>query len=234
MTGRADCPLVLVIEDDLRYVRQLRADLASCDCEAVVAGTGARGLDLCATEKPDLVLLDLGLPDLDALTVLGRVRATCDAPVVAMTPAGDDEGIARALEAGADVYLVKPFDIDQLLARLRAVLWRARGAPAGAPPPFESDGLCIDFASAEVAVGGQPVALSASEFRLLRFLARNRDRVFTPAQLVEEVWGPEYVGDRHLARVYVRRVRRKIEREPGAPRHLVTKPGVGYMLHKHG
>ena len=92
----------------------------------------------------------------------------------------------------------------------------------------------IDFAAAEVAVGGRPVALSASEFRLLRFLARNRDRVFTPAQLVEEVWGPEYAGDRHLARVYVRRVRRKIERDPGAPRHLVTKPGVGYMLHKHG
>ena len=127
----------------------------------------------------------------------------------------------------------KPFDVDQLLARLRAVLWRAPGAQAGAPPPFESDGLRIDFAAAEVAVAGQPVALSASEFRLLRFLARNRDRVFTPARLVEEVWGPEYAGDRHLARVYVRRVRRKIERDSGAPRHLVTKPGVGYMLRRH-
>ena len=158
------------------------------------------------------------------------MRATCDAPVVAMTLAEDDDGISGALEAGADDYLAKPFDLDQLLARLRAVLWRAPGAQAGALPPFESDELCIDFASAEVAVGGRPVAMSASEFRLLRFLARNRDRVFTPAQLVEEVWGPEYAGDRHLARAYVRRVRRKIERDPGDPRHLVTKPGVGYML----
>ena len=94
--------------------------------------------------------------------------------------------------------------------------------------------LCIDFASAEVAVGGRPVAMSASEFRLLRFLARNRDRVFTPAQLVEEVWGPEYAGDRHLVRVYVRRVRQKIERDSEHPRHLVTKPGVGYVLRRHG
>ena len=234
MTGRPDRPLVLVIEDDLRYVRQLRADLELCDCEAVVAGTGTGGLDLCASEQPDVVLLDLGLPDVDALTVLGRVRATCDAPVVAMTLAEDDDGISGALEAGADDYLAKPFEVEQLLARLRAVLWRARGAPAGAPPSFESDELCIDFASAEVAVGGRPVALSASEFRLLRFLARNRDRVFKPARLVEEVWGPEYAGDRHLARVYVRRVRRKIERDSDHPRHLVTKPGVGYMLHKHG
>ena len=234
MSGSPDRPLVLVVDDDLRYVRQLRADLELCDFEAVVAGTGARGLDLCASEQPDLVLLDLGLPDADALTVLVRVQAACDAPVVAMTPAEDDFGIARALEAGADDYLPKPFDLDQLLARLRGVLWRAAGSPVGAPPPFESDGLHIDFAAAEVRLDGQPVELSASEFRLLRFLARNRDRVFTPAQLVEEVWGPEYVGDRHLARVYVRRVRQKIERDAEHPRHLVTKPGVGYMLRKHG
>ena len=233
MTGSPDRPLVLVIEDDLRYVRQLRADLELCDCEAVIAGTGTGGLDLCASATPDVVLLDLGLPDVDALTVPGRVRATCDAPVVAMTLAEDDEGIAQALEAGAEDYLPKPFEVELLLARLRAVLWRAPGRQTGAPPPYESDGLCVDFAAAEVAVAGQPVALSASEFRLLRFLARNRDRVFTPAQLVEEVWGPEYAGDRHLARVYVRRVRRKIERDPGAPRHLVTKPGVGYMLRRH-
>ena len=233
MTGSPDRPLVLVIEDDLRYVRQLRADLELCDCEAVVAGTGARGLDVCGGETPDLVLLDLGLPDADALTVLRRVRATCDAPVVAMTLVEDDDGIARALEAGADDYLPKPFEVELLLARLRAVLWRASGAQAGAPPPFESNGLYVDFGAAEVAVGGQPVALSASEFRLLRFLARNRDRVFTPAQLVEEVWGPEYAGDRHLVRVYVRRVRQKIERDSEYPRHLVTKPGVGYVLRKH-
>ena len=234
MSGSPDRPLVLVVDDDLRYVRQLRADLELCDFEAVVAGTGARGLCLCASEQPDLVLLDLGLPDVGALTVLVRVQATCDAPVVAMTPAEDDFGIARALEAGADDYLPKPFDLDQLLARLRGVLWRAAGSPVGAPPPFESDGLHIDFAAAEVRLDGQPVALRASEYRLLRFLARNRDRVFTPAQLVEEVWGPEYAGDRHLARVYVRRVRQKIERDAEHPRHLVTKPGVGYMLRKHG
>ena len=234
MTGSPNRPLVLAIEDDLRYVRQLCADLEVCDCRMVFAGTGARGLDLCATEQPDVVLLDLGLPDMDALTVLWRVRATCDAPVVAMTLAEDDDGIACALDAGADDYLPKPFDVEQLLARLRAVLWRTAGTQAGAPPPFESNGLCIDFAAAEVAVAGQPVEMSTSEFRLLRFLARNRDRVFTPAQLVEEVWGPEYAGDRHLTRVYVRRLRRKIEHSPDNPRHLVTKPGVGYMLRKHG
>ena len=115
-----------------------------------------------------------------------------------MTLAEDDDGIARALEAGADDYLAKPFDVEQLLARLRAVLWRAPGAQAGAPPPFESDGLCgSTLRRRRWRWRGRPVELSASEFRLLRFLARNRDRVFTPAQLVEEVWGPEYAGDRH-------------------------------------
>lgn len=234
MTGRGGCPLVLVIEDDLRYVRQLRGDLAAGDFAAVFAGTGAQGLCEAVAETPDVVVLDLGLPDMEALSVFARLRASCNAPVIAMSAGEDDEGIAEALEAGIDDYLAKPFDLDQLLARLRAVLWRAPGAEVGAWPPFESDGLTVDFASAEVTVGGRPVALSASEFRLLRFLARNRDRVFRPDQLVEEVWGPEYAGDRHLARVYVQRVREKIERDPGAPRHLVTKPGVGYMLRKYG
>lgn len=233
MTGSGGRPLVLVIEDDLRYVRQLRGDLASGDFAVVVAGTGAGGVELAAAEEPDMVLLDLGLPDMEALSVFGQLRATCDAPVIAMSGREDDEGIAGALDAGVDDYLPKPFDLDQLLARLRAVLWQAPGAEVGARPPFESDGLVVDFAGAEVSVGGRPVALSASEFRLLRFLARNRDRVFRPAQLVEEVWGPEYAGDRHLARVYVRRVREKIERDRGDPRHLVTRPGVGYMLRKH-
>ena len=234
MTGSRGRPLALVIEDDLRYVRQLRADLPVGEFRAVFAGTGARGLNEALSETPDVVLLDLGLPDVEALIVLRRLRKTCDAPVIAMTAREDDKGIAGALDAGADDYLPKPFDVDQLLARLRAVLWRAPGAVVGSPPPFESDGLSIDFASAVVTVGGRPVALSASEFRLVRFLARNRDRVFRPAQLVEEVWGPEYAGDRHLARVYVRRVREKVERDPGDPRHLVTRPGVGYMLRKHG
>ena len=234
MTGRGGRPLVLVIEDDLRYVRQLRGDLDAADCRAVFAGTGARGLHEAAAAAPAAVLLDLGLPDMEALCVFGQLRASCDAPVIAMSARDDDEGIAGALEAGIDDYLPKPFDLDQLLARLRAVLWRAPGAEVGAPPPFESDGLNVDFAGAEVTVAGQRVALSASEFRMLRFLARNRDRVFRPAQLVEEVWGPEYAGDRHLARVYVRRVREKIERDPSNPRHVVTKAGVGYMLRKHG
>ena len=234
MTGSSERPLVLVIEDDLRYVRQLRAELTAGDFRAVFAGTGARGLNEAESERPDVVLLDLGLPDMEALIALRRLRETCDSPVIAMSAREDDEGIASVLDAGVDDYLPKPFDLDQLLARLRAVLWRAPGAEIGAPPAYESDGLLIDFAGAEVTVAGRPVALSASEFRVLRFLARNRDRVFRPAQLVEEVWGPEYAGDRHLARVYVRRVRRKIERDPGAPRHLVTKPGVGYMLRKHG
>ena len=233
MTGRGGRPLVLVIEDDLRYVRQLRGDLAVGGFRVVLAGTGGRGLKLAADDEPDVVLLDLGLPDFEALSVFAQLRGSCDAPVIAMSAREDDEGIAGALDAGVDDYLPKPFDLDQLLARLRAVLWRAPGAEVGAPPPFESDGLFVDFAAAEVTVGGRRVALSAAEFRLLRFLARNRDRVFRPAQLVEEVWGPEYAGDRHLARVFVRRVREKIERDPGAPRHLVTKAGVGYMLRKH-
>ncbi len=234
MTGSRGRPLALVIEDDLRYVRQLRADLAVGEFRAVFAGTGARGLDEAVTNRPDVVLLDLGLPDVEALSVFGQLRELSDAPVVAMSVQEDEAGIAGALEAGFDDYLAKPFDEDELLARLRSVLWRAPGTKVGAPPPFESDGLSVDFAGATVTVAGRPVALSASEFRLLRFLARNRDRVFRPAQLVEEVWGPEYAGDRHLARVYVRRVREKVERDPGDPRHLVTRPGVGYMLRKHG
>ena len=234
MTGRAGRPLVVAIEDDLRYVRQLHADLASCDFAMVVAGTGAGGLDLCASEQPDVVLLDLGLPDLDGLTVLRGVRSRCEATVVAMTARDDDEGVARALDAGADDYLPKPFGGIELLARLRSAMRHTSSTQAGAPPPFESSDLRIDCSAAEVSLAGQPLALRASEYRLLRFLAHNRDRVLTPAQLVEAVWGPEYAGDRHLARVYVRRLRQKIERNPGDPRILVTKPGVGYMLRRHG
>ena len=233
MRGSHDPSLVLAIEDDLRYVRQLRADLESCGCRVVIAGTGARGLVLCAAKKPDVVLLDLGLPDMDALTLLGRGRAICDAPVVAMTSREDDRGVARVLDAGADDYLPKPFDVDHLSARLRAVLRQAPNAEI-ASPPFELGDLRIDFATAEVRMAGRLVELSASEYRLLGFLARNRERVFKPAQLVGAVWGPAYAGDRHLARVYVRRVREKIERNPSEPRHLVTKPGVGYMLRTHG
>ena len=185
------------------------------------------------SETPDVVLLDLGLPDVDALTVLGRVRATCDAPVVAMTLAEDDDGIAAPWRRARTITWRSRLTLDQLLARLRAVLWRAPGAQAGAPPPFESNGLYVDFAAAEVAVGGQPVALSASEFRLLRFLARNRDRVFTPAQLVEEVWGPEYAGDRHWHGCMCGGCVGRSSAIREHPRHLVTKPGVGYVLRRH-
>jgi len=151
MTGSRGRPLALVIEDDLRYVRQLRADLASCGFSAVVAGTGTGGLDLCAREQADVVLLDLGLPDLEALAVLEGVRWRCESPVVAMTVAEDDAGIARALEAGADDYLPKPFDAELLLARLRGVLWRAPGTAAGSLLVFI---LAIGYYITPALVGG--------------------------------------------------------------------------------
>lgn len=233
MMARAARPCILIVEDDARYVRLLHAILQQHDYRTQSAGTGARGLELIASEAPDAVVLDLWLPDLDGLEVLERMRQFSDAPVIIVSARDDEADIVRGLEAGADDYLGKPFGVPELLARLRAVMRRTPQAQVQIASPFESGDLRIDFAAAEVSVAGKPVRLSATEYRLLQFLARNAGRVLVPDQLLENVWGPEYVGDEHLVRVYVSRVRQKIERDRRNPRHLITRPGVGYMLRRH-
>lgn len=231
--ARVARPCVLIVEDDARYVRLLGTILKQRGYRTLSAGTGAEGLDLIASEAPDAVVLDLGLPDIDGLDVLERMRQFADAPVIVISARGDEADIVRGLEAGADDYLGKPFGVPELLARLQAVMRRTPQAQVQIVPPFESSDLRIDFAAADVSVAGEPVRLTATEYRLLQFLARNAGRVLVPDQLLENVWGPEYVGDEHLVRVYVSRVRQKIERDRGKPRHLITRPGVGYMLRRH-
>jgi two-component system KDP operon response regulator KdpE len=176
------------------------------------------------------VLLDIGLPDMDGFDLLARIREFSAVPIVVVTARGDETDVVRGLEGGADDYLSKPFGIPELLARVRAALRRAPGETVKTEPPFELDSLRVDFAAAEVSLDGQAVALSATEYRLIRYLALNAGRVLIPDQLLENVWGPEYVGDEHLVRVYVSRVRQKIEPEPRNPRFIITRPGVGYMM----
>lgn len=232
LPGRPDS--VLIIEDEPRYIRLLQANLEQRGYRVASSSTGQQGLILLASNKPDLVLLDLGLPDMDGFDVLARIREFSDVAVVIVTARGDESDIVRGLEAGADDYLSKPFGIPELMARVRAALRRAPGVTVKTQPRFESDGLVVDFASAEVFVNGASVPLSATEYRLIRYLALNSGRVLVSDQLIRNVWGPEYPRDDHLVRVYISRLRRKIEADPQRPRYVITRTGVGYMMAKPG
>ncbi len=231
MTGLPGRPLsILIVEDDPRYARLIKTNLDERGYRTDTADIGADAQHLVSAREPDLVLLDLGLPDVDGLDVLARLREFSDVPVVIVTARGSEDDIVRGLEAGADDYLSKPFGIPELMARIHAVLRRSPEGQVANSPPFELDGLRVDFAAAEVKRDGEPLELTATEYRLLHHLALNAGKVLVPDQLLEHAWGPEYVGDEHLVRVYVSRLRHKIEKDPRNPHYVLTRTGVGYMM----
>ena len=220
---------VLVVDDEPQIVRALKVVLREAGFEAVPAETASEALDLAAVRPPQAAIVDLVLPDLDGVEVTRRLREWSEMPILVLSAVGDEEQKVRALEAGADDYITKPFGARELVARLQAALRRT--APAEDEPTIAVEGLEVDLAARMVRRGGEPVHLTPIEFELLRALVRNRGRLMTHRALLAEVWGPGYVDDIQPLRTHIARLRAKIE--PGGaqgPRYIVTDPGVGYRF----
>jgi two-component system KDP operon response regulator KdpE len=225
--GAAPSPLVLVVEDEPHVRRFLRAALASHGYRLVEAGSVRDAEQLAPSHNPDLYLLDLGLPDGDGIDLARRLRTWTRAPIIVLSARGREEDKVKALDAGADDYLTKPFGTNELLARLRVALRHAHAGPGD--PVFEAGALRVDLARREVTVEGREVRLTPTEFRLLALLARNAGKVLPHRHILKEVWGPA-ATEVHYVRVHMAELRKKIEAEPARPRLLLTEPGVGYRL----
>jgi two-component system, OmpR family, KDP operon response regulator KdpE len=222
-------PRVLVVDDEPQIVRALKVVLREAGFQAVPAETASQALDLAAVRPPDAAIVDLVLPDGDGVEVTRRLREWSEMPILVLSALGEEEQKVRALEAGADDYITKPFGARELVARLQAALRRA--APAEQEPGVVVEGLEIDLAGRIVLRDGQPVHLTPIEFELLRVLVRNRGRLMTHRKLIAEVWGAEYVDDIQPLRTHIARLRAKIEPDGEAgPRCIVTDPGVGYRF----
>ncbi|HVP37635.1 MAG TPA: response regulator [Candidatus Saccharimonadales bacterium] len=224
-------PVVLVIEDERPMQRFLRTTLASHGYRVVEALTGEEGLRQAATRAPDLVLLDLGLPDMEGLEVARKLREWSSTPILVLSARGQEQDKIRALDVGADDYVTKPFAVGELLARMRVALRHAaRGAGAPDEPVVEVGELRIDRGRRQVTLGGKEVRLTPLEYRLLAVLSEFPGRVLTHEQLLLRVWGPGYAQQHHYLRVYMAQLRQKLEPDPSRPRLLITEPGVGYRL----
>jgi two-component system, OmpR family, KDP operon response regulator KdpE len=224
-------PLILIIEDEAPIRRFLRATLADGGYRFNEAETGQEGLKLAASQPPDLVLLDLGLPDVDGLQIVRQLRDWTSVPVIILSARGQENDKVLALDAGADDYLTKPFGVGELLARIRVALRHAaKGANEKGDAAFQVGDLKIDFATRRVSANGEEVHLTPIEYRLLTTLARHAGKVLTHRFLLKEVWGPDQVYENHYLRVFMTTLRRKIEADPARPRYLLTEQGVGYRL----
>jgi two-component system, OmpR family, KDP operon response regulator KdpE len=221
-------PVALVIDDEVQIRRLLRVVLESADYQVHEAETAAQGLTDAATRRPDVVLLDLGLPDSDGVNVLRRLREWSQVPIIVLSVRDDEEGKVAALDAGADDYVTKPFSSAELLARLRAAQRKTR--PEEEISRFKSGDLIVDLTARVVTRAGHEVKLTATEYALLRLFVRHAGRVLTHRQILREIWGPKSEEHRQYLRVYVTHLRQKIERDPAAPELVKTEPGIGYRL----
>jgi two-component system KDP operon response regulator KdpE len=223
-----DKPLVLVVDDEPQIRRLLTVTLEANAYRVLSAVSGQEGLVLAAQHRPALVILDIGLPDLSGQEVLRRFREWSHTPVLVLSVQDDEKGKVAALDAGADDYVTKPFNTDELLARLRAAL--RRSAKKEEAPVVQIKTLVLDMATRRVTVGGREVKLSKIEYDLLRFLARHAGKVVTHRQILQEVWGPGHENDTHYLRVYIAHLREKLETNPNSPELIMTELGVGYRL----
>ena len=223
-------PLVLVVDDEPQLRRFLRASLPAQGYRLVEAATGEEALREAAARAPDLVLLDLGLPDLDGVEVTRRLREWSAVPIVVLSARDQEQDKVQALDAGADDYLTKPFGTGELLARMRVALRHAARGEAEQEPVVRIGGLEVDLAGRRVTVEAREARLTRTEYRLLALLARHAGKVLTHRQLLKEVWGPGAVDQTHYLRVYMGQLRHKIEADPAQPRYLLTETGVGYRL----
>ena len=225
---------VLVVDDDPALLRTMAINLRAHGYEVVLAATGAEALRAAAGAHPDAVLLDLGLPDMDGQQVLEGIRGWSPVPVIVLSARRVSDDKVDALDAGADDYVTKPFGMDELLARLRAAVRRARPTGANVAPVVDTGAFVVDLAARRVQRDGSDVRLTPTEWSLLEALARRPGTVVGQRELLREVWGPAYETESHYLRVYIAQLRRKLEPEPGRPRHLLTEPGRGYRLELAG
>ena len=222
--------VVLVIDDDPPIRRFLRAGLGNEGFAFVEAATGQEGITQAATRAPDIVLLDLGLPDIDGFEIVRRIREWSRVPIIVLSARGQEGDKIRALDSGADDYVTKPFSMGELNARMRVALRHRNTNAEGESGVLTALDLQIDLARRRVTVAGEDVRLTPIEYRLLATLARHAGRVLTHEHLLREVWGPGYTTQTHYLRVYMGHLRQKLEADPAQPKHLVTETAVGYRL----
>ena len=223
-----DGPAVLVIDDELPIRRFLRISLETNNYRVYEAETGVDALAKAAQFRPEVIILDMNLPDMEGVEVLRRLREWTATPVIILSVRDADRDKVAALDAGADDYLTKPFSTDELLARLRVA--RRHSQPVTTDPVLTFGDVQIDLARRVVTRGGEPVKLTPTEYVLLLLLARHAGRVLTHRQILKEVWGPQHMDETHYLRVYFAQLRQKLEADPALPRLIITEPGVGYRL----
>jgi two-component system, OmpR family, KDP operon response regulator KdpE len=221
--------VVVLVEDEKQIRRFVRTALESEGCRVFEAQSGRQGLTEAATRKPDLIILDLGLPDLDGVDFIRDLRGWSSLPVIVLSARTDETDKIAALDAGADDYLTKPFGVGELLARVRAAMRRGAIGTGGEPLVVFGD-VRLDLANRNVLRNGTTVHLTPIEYRLLSLLAGNAGKVLTHRQLLRDVWGPSHVEHSHYLRIYMAQLRQKLETEPARPRHFLTEPGVGYRF----
>jgi len=229
MKDRAN--LILLIEDEPQMRRFLRVTLRSHGYELIESDTGSDGMSQAATRNPDVILLDLGLPDIDGLNVLAGVREWSHIPVIVITAREQEQDKITALDSGADDYLTKPFSAGELLARIRVALRHKDALQGGRTEPvFVLDALKVDLAKRQVFLNGEEAHLTPIEYKLLAYLVKNAGKVVTHKQILKEVWGPAYINQSHYVRVYMGMLRHKLEENPALPRFIINEPGVGYRF----
>jgi two-component system, OmpR family, KDP operon response regulator KdpE len=219
---------ILVIDDEAPILRALKINLTARKYEVSTAADGASGLAAMARERPDVLILDLGLPDMDGTDVIRGVRGWSSTPIIVLSAWGQESQKVAALDAGADDYVTKPFGMDELLARLRVAVRRA--SPAPDEPVITTSEFTVDLAGKRVTRADSDVRLTPTEWQILEVLARNADKLVTQRQLLHEVWGPGYENEANYLRVYMANLRRKLEPDPSAPQYLLTEPGRGYRF----
>jgi two-component system KDP operon response regulator KdpE len=219
---------ILVVDDEPQIRKFLRISLGAEGYDVIEAPRGEEGVSKCATAQPNLVILDLGLPDLDGQQVIGRIREWSDVPIIVLSVRTKDQEKVSALDSGANDYVTKPFSIEELLARIRAAL-RSKLGPE-APSELVVGELVVDVPRRKVAVGEREIKLTRKEFELLRMLAQNAGRIVTHRQILREVWGPAHEEDVHYLRIYIGHLRQKLGDDPANPKFIESEPGVGYRL----
>jgi two-component system KDP operon response regulator KdpE len=219
---------LLVIEDEAPLRRALRIFLEAHEYSVVIAASGNEGLNLAAREHPDAVILDLGLPDMDGVSVATALRGWSNVPIVVLSARDAESVKVAALDAGADDYVTKPFGMNEFLARLRAALRRA--ASADEEPVIVTTDFTIDLGAKRVHRGDEEVHLTPTEWQIVEVLARNRGKLVAQQKLLQSVWGPQYERETHYLRIYLSQIRRKLEPDPSRPRYFITEPGMGYRF----